>query len=81
MTTLETELVKIAGILRQGRVPFPFRNVAGGNGVRLQDQRLAPEGVVSTSAERIVNREIAAADRDEVGLGRSRGQEKETRRQ
>ena len=81
VATLEPELVKIAGILRQGGVPLPFGNIAGGNGVRLQDQRLAPEGVVSTSAERIVNREIAAADGDEVGLGRGRGQEKETRRQ
>lgn len=81
VATLEPELVKIAGILRQRRVPLPPGNIAGGNGVRLQDQCLAPEGVVSTSAERIVNREIAAAYRDEVGLGRGRRQEKETRRQ
>jgi hypothetical protein len=80
MATLETELVKIAGILRQRRVPLPFDNVAGGNGVRLQDQRLAPEGVVSTPAKRIVDREIAAADGNEVGLGRGPSQEKETRR-
>ena len=72
VATLKPELVKIAGILRQGRVPLPFGNVAGGKGVRLQDQRLAPEGVVSTSAKGIVNREIAAADGDEVGLGRGR---------
>lgn len=81
VATLKPELVKIAGILRQRRVPFPFGNVAGGSGVRLQDQRLAPEGVISTSAERVVGREIAAADGNEVGLGRGRRQEKETRRQ
>jgi hypothetical protein len=76
MATLEPELVKIAGILRIRRVPLPLGDVAGGNGVRLQDQRLAPEGVVSTPAERIVDREIAAADGDEVGLGRGRRQQK-----
>ncbi|MEE8640424.1 MAG: hypothetical protein V3T41_08440 [bacterium] len=46
---------------------------ASGNGVRLQDQRLTPEGVVSTPAERIVNREIAAANGDNVHLGRGCG--------
>ena len=73
VATLETEFVEIARLLRLGGVPFPLDNVAGGNGVRLQDQRLAPEGVVSAPAKRIINREIAAADGDEGGLGRGRG--------
>ncbi len=72
MATLEPEFVEIARLLRIGGVPFPLRNVAGGNGVRLQDQRLAPEGVVSAPAERIVDGEITAADGDDGGLGRGR---------
>jgi hypothetical protein len=73
VAALEAELVEIARLLRQGGVPLPLGNVARGKGVRLQDQRLAPEGVVSTPAERIVGREIAAADGDEAGLGRGPG--------
>lgn len=75
MATLQSELVEIAGVLGLGSVPLPLNDVAGGNGVRLQDQRLAPEGVVSTPAERVVDREVAAADGDELGPGQGPGQD------
>jgi hypothetical protein len=79
MATLQPEFVEVAGLLRLRCVPLPLDNVAGGNVVRLQDQRLGPVGVISSAAERIVNREIATADRYEVGLGRGRDEKEKTR--
>jgi hypothetical protein len=75
----KAEFIEIAGRLSLRRVPLPFRYVARGNGVRLQDQRLAPISVVSTAAVRVIYGGPLAADYNLARQGCARGEDGETR--
>jgi hypothetical protein len=75
----KAEFIEIARRLILRRVPFPPGYIARGNGVRLQDQRLAPKSVVSTTAVRIIHGGALAADRNQARHRRARGQDAETR--
>ena len=74
VTATEFEIVERTRVTGVG-VPFPFRYRAGGNGVRRQNQSLAPYGVdASTPAERIRGVRTLAAHNNGIRERRSGSQ-------